>query len=251
MVSENNCYNALPENIVLMYSKVPFNSKFKFSRTLSNKSVCIRRFLSFTYNSKAVCKPICSKQPTYRKWMLGFYSLLGQNYCHLVHLISFYLPVPLPSLAETMYPCSLFLGKSRIEDLSLYVPVYEVLVLMLTLNTHTEISRAARSLDFGLRRHLRPILRLWVANVRLADNKIRPLVNSAYQKSFFLIHPKYILKLMGKKILPILCLKILIIQTYEKNLVFNAWAIRWGSRWLHRRPSLQKPLLLTLTRYER
>ena len=32
--------NALPENIVLMYSKVFFNSKFKFSRKCQNKIVC-------------------------------------------------------------------------------------------------------------------------------------------------------------------------------------------------------------------
>ena len=42
-VSENN--HVLPENIVLMYSKIFLNSKFKFSRKFQNKSVCVRRFL--------------------------------------------------------------------------------------------------------------------------------------------------------------------------------------------------------------
>ena len=43
VVSENK--HALPENIVLMYHKVFYNSKFKFSRKCKNKSVCVRRFL--------------------------------------------------------------------------------------------------------------------------------------------------------------------------------------------------------------
>ena len=42
-VSENN--HVLPENIVLMYSKIFLNSKFKFSRKCQNKSVCVKRFL--------------------------------------------------------------------------------------------------------------------------------------------------------------------------------------------------------------
>ena len=42
-VSDNN--HVLPENIVLMYSKIFLNSKFKFSRKCQNKSVCVRRFL--------------------------------------------------------------------------------------------------------------------------------------------------------------------------------------------------------------
>ena len=44
--SENS--HALPEIIVLIYSKIFFNTKFKFSRKCQNKSVCIRRFLRCT-----------------------------------------------------------------------------------------------------------------------------------------------------------------------------------------------------------
>ena len=45
-VSENNY--VYPENIVLMYSKVFFNSKFEFLRKSQNKSVCVRTFLRCT-----------------------------------------------------------------------------------------------------------------------------------------------------------------------------------------------------------
>ena len=40
VISENK--HAPLENIVLMYSKVFFNSKFKYSRKCQNKSVCVR-----------------------------------------------------------------------------------------------------------------------------------------------------------------------------------------------------------------
>ena len=42
-INENK--HALPENIVLMYPKVFFKSKFKISRKCQNKSVCVRKFL--------------------------------------------------------------------------------------------------------------------------------------------------------------------------------------------------------------
>ena len=43
VLSENS--HALPKNIVLICSKIFFNSKFWFSRKCQNKSVCVRRFL--------------------------------------------------------------------------------------------------------------------------------------------------------------------------------------------------------------
>ena len=56
VVSANK--HALPKNIVLMYSEVLFNSKFKFSRKCQNKSVCVRRsaLLRYTYKVRKSAK---------------------------------------------------------------------------------------------------------------------------------------------------------------------------------------------------
>ena len=71
VVSENN--RVLPKNIILMYSKIFVNSKFKFSRKCQNKSVCVRRFLRCMTTRICMVDANCETEPLRFLQTSGFY----------------------------------------------------------------------------------------------------------------------------------------------------------------------------------
>ena len=76
VVSENN--HVLPENIVLMYSKIFLNSKFKFTRKCQNKSVCVRRLCRCIFSLDAI---------KLLAWYLSRFSMLKSCSVHIQRMI--------------------------------------------------------------------------------------------------------------------------------------------------------------------